>query len=315
MLHWLSLQTLKRESNLKSHKSRGVFMANKTSLLTKVAKGVAYGDVSNASIRNILTEISKRISGRLTEQEMYDTLEFFDWRCPYTGKDLKPLIENGLGGYAADHVYPQNRIWCGLNVKGNLIIVDKIANQQKRDFDVETFLLEDTSVITDIDEIGRTRQVRLEKIKEFQSLCGYDPDKIRLEISALLSKRYDALREEQEKCIDESLASLSKIGVATITKKIARTVSVSVTKSSTKGKTSTELVFFPADESEFRRQLLIRKKAKFVLTYDSGAVKETTWDAKDFEETSNLRGNIQSRPFWRNKKSEGLLRVEVLIDI
>ena len=99
------------------------------SRLTKVAKGIAYGDVSNIAVRNILTEISKSINGNFTEQEMYDTLDFFDWKCPYTGKDLRPLIENDLGGYATDHVYPQNKEWCGLNVKGNLIIVDKEANK------------------------------------------------------------------------------------------------------------------------------------------------------------------------------------------
>jgi hypothetical protein len=92
---------------------------------------VAFGDVSNQSIRNILTEISKSIGGRFTEQEMYDTLDFFDWKCPYTGKDLRPLIEGNLGGYATDHIYPQNKEWCGLNVKGNLIIVDRAANDKK----------------------------------------------------------------------------------------------------------------------------------------------------------------------------------------
>lgn len=288
-------------------------MSSKNGLLTKVAKGVAYGDVSNSSIRNILTEISKRISGRFTEQEMYDTLEFFNWRCPYTGKDLKPLIENNLGGYAADHVYPQNRIWCGLNVKGNLIIVDKVANGRKRDLDVETFLLKDTKVITDLDELGRTRQERLDKIKEFQALCGYDPDKIRREISVLLSKRYDELRAEQEKCIDESLNALSSINIHPISKKVVNTTSKSIQATSKSVKCTTQLIFSPADEVEFKQELIKRKKAKFILTYDSGAIKESVWDAKDFDESSNLRGNIQSRPFWRSKKQEGLVKVEVII--
>ena len=287
---------------------------SKNGLLTKVAKGVAYGDVSNISIRNILTEISKQISGRFTEQEMFDTLEFFGWRCPYTGKDLKPLIENDLGGYAADHVYPQNRIWCGLNVKGNLIIVDKAANQRKRDLDVDTFLLTDTKIITDIDVMGRTRQERLDKIKEFQALCGYDPNKIRTEISQILNERYDALRTEQEKCIGEALGALANISILPISVRSVKTTSSPVSTTSSTSKTITELVFYPADEKEFKRELIKRKKAKFILSYDSGAVKESFWDAKDFDESSNLRGNIQSRPFWRNKKAEGLIKVEVLVD-
>jgi len=150
-------------------------------ILTKVAKGVAFGDVSNQAVRNILTEISKSISGNFTEQEMYDTLDFFDWKCPYTDKDLRPLIEENRGGYATDHVYPQNREWCGLNVKGNLIIVDSLANSKKGQDDVEHFLLTNTEVLGDIDI--QIRQARLDKIKEFQKLCGYDPATIRKVVS------------------------------------------------------------------------------------------------------------------------------------
>ena len=47
-------------------------------LLTKVASGVAFGDVSNYAVRNILTELSKIMSGKFTEQEMEDTMEAFD---------------------------------------------------------------------------------------------------------------------------------------------------------------------------------------------------------------------------------------------
>ena len=104
----------------------------KNNLLTKVAKGVAFGDVSNQAVRNILTELSKKLYGGITEQEMYDTMENeFGWKCPYTGRDLKASVLAKDGTYATDHIYPQNRIDCGLNVKGNLIIVDRKANAEK----------------------------------------------------------------------------------------------------------------------------------------------------------------------------------------
>lgn len=35
--------------------------------ITKVAKGIAYGDVSNIAIRNILTEISKQLFDKIDE--------------------------------------------------------------------------------------------------------------------------------------------------------------------------------------------------------------------------------------------------------
>jgi hypothetical protein len=279
-------------------------------VMTKVAKGVAYGDVSNQSVRNILTEISKSMSGRFTEQEMFDTLDYFDWKCPYTGKDLRPLIEGNLGGYAADHVYPQNKEWCGLNVKGNLIMVDKDANAAKRSMDVEEFLLNDTKVLTDIDEVGRTRQERLELIRNFQNECGYDPQKIRNIVQPLLVARYEEIRVEQEKCIADALTALNYSNLKVTS---ASPISSVLTKTRTR-KSLPELSFFPADEQQFKKELLKSKRARFVLTYESGVVKESPWKCEAFDIDSNLKANIQSRPFWRRKDQEGLVKVEVHIN-
>lgn len=278
------------------------------SILTKVAKGIAYGDVSNSSIRNILTEISKSIGGGMTEQEMYDTLDFFDWKCPYTGKDLREAIENRRGGYATDHIYPQNKEWCGLNVKGNLVLVDKAANAKKGGNDVETFLLNDTTVLGNLDQ--ETRQARLEKIKEFQKKCGYDPEKIRTIVSPLLKKRYSEVREEQEKCISDAMDALRNIGIKVVSPTVVAKEPVKHMKKSC----LTEIVFHPEDEETFKQELLQRKKAHFLLSYDSGATKETEWKANHFTEESNLRANIQGRPFWRKRKSEGLIKVDVYIE-
>lgn len=277
-------------------------------LLTKVAKGVAYGDVSNQATRNILTEISKIISGSFTEQEMYDTLDYFNWKCPYTDKDLRPLIENNLGGYATDHIYPQNKEWCGLNVKGNLIIVDKEANSKKHNKDVETFLLTDTTVLGNLDI--HTRQNRLQKIKDFQNECGYVPEQIRDVVKPLLKTRYDEIRTEQEKCINEVMDALESINIHAIAK---NSLSTSMSKS-IKKKTIPEIVFLPTDEEDFKNALLKTRKARFVLTYESGAEKTSLWKADSLDSNSNLRANIQSRPFWRNKNKDGLIKVEVFIE-
>ena len=182
-------------------------------LLTKVAKGIAFGDTSNSAVRNILTEISKELYGRVTNDQMYYTLDFFEWRCPYTGKDLRPLIEGDLGGYAADHIYPQNRDWCGLNVQGNLVFVDKKANSAKTGLDIETFLLTDTKALTDIDECGRTREQRLEKIREFQADRKYDPELIRDVVRPMMEYRYKQVREEQESWISDVMAKLALAGI------------------------------------------------------------------------------------------------------
>ena len=278
------------------------------SILTKVAKGVAFGDVSNQSIRNILTEISKSIGGRFTEQEMYDTLDFFDWKCPYTGKDLRPLIEGNLGGYATDHIYPQNKEWCGLNVNGNLIIVDRAANDKKHNKDVETFLLNDQEVLGNLDE--QTRKARLEKIKEFQKLCGYDPEQIRSIVSPLMQARYDEVRTEQERYISDALDALEAINIYAVSAPIP---SVTTSKGN-RHRALPDIIFYPSDEEQFKNELLRTKKAHFVLTYQSGVIKTSPWMADRFDITSNLRANIQSKPFWRKKTQEGLLKVEVYIN-
>ena len=85
--------------------------------LTKAAAGLQFGDVSNSAIRNILTYTSIRLYGKFTRQDMEDTLDYFDWKCPYTGSDLRNLIVNHSGGYATDHIVPQNKDYCGLNIK------------------------------------------------------------------------------------------------------------------------------------------------------------------------------------------------------
>ena len=184
-----------------------------TRLLTHVARGITFGDTSNSAVRNILTEISKEIYGKVTEKLMRKTMEeYFDWKCPYTGRDLRASIAARDGSYAADHIYPQNQDWCGLNVQGNLVLVDKDANNAKTGLDVETFLKTDTKVLNDIDN-GKTREERLAAIKEFQSKLGYDPELIREVIKPLLQERYKTMREEQEKCIHDAMDKLEAKGI------------------------------------------------------------------------------------------------------
>jgi hypothetical protein len=297
-------------------------MGKERKILTHASKGITYGDISNSSVRNILTELSKSLYGGITEQEMRDTVEIdFGWECPYTGRNLKKSFEDADGSYDTDHIYPQNREWCGLNVKGNLVLVDKKANNKKKGMDIDTFMLTDSDFWTELGIDKAERIARLEKIKKFQSKCGYDPEKIRAVVSPILKHRYDEIRSEQEKYIRDTLDALSCVGINTtmknpiVTTKLASGSLSDTTITTTHKKRSLpELVFCPAGEEQFKSELLKSKKARIVLTYDSGHVKETAWNAESFDITSNLRRNIQSRPFWRNKNKEGLVKVEVIVD-
>lgn len=284
-------------------------------LLTKVAKGVAFGDVSNQAVRNVLTELSKRLYGGITETEMEDTMEFFNWECPYTGRNLKKSIMDSDGSCATDHIYPQNRDWCGLNVKGNLVIVDRKANSAKGGMDIETFMKTDSDFWSNLGIDLPTRLARLQKIKDFQKNCGYDPEKIKTEISAFLDNYYDYIRDEQEKCIKDALDILDKAGIHTTLKAVTAIPTTSISPTTKKKHASVpELIFNPSDETVFKNELLKSKKAHFVLTYASGKEVISQWNANNFNDDSNLRTNIQSRIFWRNKNKEGLVKVEVVID-
>lgn len=212
------------------------------------------------------------------------------------------------GGYVTDHIYPQNKEWCGLNVKGNLVLVDKAANASKGNQDIETFLMKDTKVLQDLDAIGRTRKERLEKIQAFQAQCGYDPQRVLDTVKPLMQARYDEIRKEQEQGVREALGALDTVGIHAITSDNG-----ALMKSAPKN-CAAELVFHPGDEAQFKKELLRKKKAHFVLTYASGAIKTSAWNVDRFDAHSNLRANIQSRPFWRNRSTEGLVKVEVLID-
>jgi CRISPR/Cas system Type II protein with McrA/HNH and RuvC-like nuclease domain len=181
------------------------------SKITHVARGITFGDVSNQSVRNILSEISKEIFGKFTDTQMEETMEYFGWCCPYTGRYLKDEYYNGTGNYATDHIYPQNRVWCGLNVKGNLVLVDKHANNKKGDQSVDEFLLYDTDALGCLDDA--TRQARLQKIKDFQAKAGYEAQKIKDSISHLMQARYAKVKEDQELCITDALSALSDIGI------------------------------------------------------------------------------------------------------
>ena len=131
----------------------------------KSIKGHSESDVANSSIRKILSQLSKKFPA-VDEDYFKNCLEFFDYKCPYT--DEKLSIKNN----ELDHIIPQNRKYCGLNVKGNIIICSPDANRKKGTLTASDFLLGKTKKSEQFwKEKGSTlkeREERLEKLKEFQ---------------------------------------------------------------------------------------------------------------------------------------------------
>lgn len=60
-----------------------------------------------------------------------------------------------------------------------------------------------------------------------------------------------------------------------------------------------EYIFYPPDESEFKKQLLQSKFAHIKIIFQNGREEYKTWNASRFTEDSNLRGNINSKTWFR----------------
>lgn len=171
---------------------------------SKRAKGLKIArkhtaDVANISVRNILTMLSI-YKGEITSAEMDATNKFFNYKCPYTGRDLTTAINNRLSGIpdssiAIDHIVPQNKEYCGLNVYGNLVWVDSKANGRKGKKDYKEFLLTDTVIASTATPVEI--QNRIDKIEAFQLASGYDASVISKTISPILSKHYEDIQTMQ----------------------------------------------------------------------------------------------------------------------
>lgn len=72
----------------------------------------------------------------------------------------------------------------------------------------------------------------------------------------------------------------------------------------------------PSDEYDFKRRLLRTKTAWITTYYTDGRKEKHIWNAYMFKESSNLLGNLRSRPNFRNGKWQklGISRVYVSID-
>ncbi len=60
-----------------------------------------------------------------------------------------------------------------------------------------------------------------------------------------------------------------------------------------------EYIFDPPDEKQFKKQLIQNKYAHIKIFYKDGHEEYKPWDASRFTENSNLRGNINSKTWFR----------------
>ncbi len=74
-----------------------------------------------------------------------------------------------------------------------------------------------------------------------------------------------------------------------------------------------DIKYFPSGERNFKRELLVSKKAYIRIFYKDGRIEIVPWNAQKFSEHSSVRGNLASGRLheWRYK---GIYKVEVSIE-
>ena len=73
---------------------------------------------------------------------------------------------------------------------------------------------------------------------------------------------------------------------------------------------------FPADLDIFKDSLLRSRKAKIEITYSNGTTEVKNWNVNRFNGSSNIKGNLRSRPDFRSGKwqASGIERIAVRVN-
>lgn len=71
----------------------------------------------------------------------------------------------------------------------------------------------------------------------------------------------------------------------------------------------------PSDSNIFKKELLISKQAEIKIFYSDGRIERKLWNAARFSISSNVLGNLRSRPEYRSGKwqSRGIVKIHVKV--
>ena len=229
------------------------------------------GGAANAFVRVILSDAGTMLGG-LTEGEWRRTLDWFGGRCAYTGEELVD------GRTDRDHAIPMNRTHCGLHLYGNVLPATRDANRRKASAHFRDF----------VDDRGRLDRIETffrstgywDRIAGFGDLQRYCEAQYRA-INALCRVNRDYLASLLPGSPEENGAENPK---RTAVEERGKTLPITLN---------------PPTVEAFRDALLREKCAWIVETYRDGRKTVRRWDASNMSETSNVIGNLRSRPQYR----------------
>ena len=252
-------------------------------------------DAANAFVRVILTIAGDLLSeeGHFTKAEWEKTRKFFNDRCAYTGDD---------GKLEVDHAIPMNRDYCGLHLYGNLVPAMRGANSGKRGKTYAEYLGDDTP----------ENRNRKERIDQFMHESGYAEKAAKLgDLRKYCESQYDAIR---------SLSGVSKRYLESLLPS-PENENPSDSKNSN-GKNVTysngdtlQITLDPESPKEFKDAFLKNRNAYITVHYMDGRQETSRWQATRILPSSNIIGNLRSRPQFRQKEWQKRRIAKVAVSI
>ena len=233
------------------------------------------GDAANVFVRVILSDAGALLGG-LTDDEWRATLDWFDGRCAYTNEELPE------GRAEQDHAVPMNRKHCGLHLYGNVLPATREANRRKAGEHYRDFV---------------DNPDRLERIEAFVRDSGYwDKVSVFGDLQHYCEAQYrsiDALCRVNRQYL-ENLTREALEGGTEADPEPAEPTSLFRSSAET-----LPITLDPPSPNAFRDALLRERRAWIVEIHRDGRKVERIWDARNMSLSSNVIGNLRSRPRYR----------------
>lgn len=208
----------------------GMQKTNRTRKSRPTVKRTQSGDAANIFIRCMLSDISDMLGG-CSAEEIDQTVRYFDYKCPYTGQNIRTEYEENR--WSLDHLMPHNRESCGLNLYGNIIATTDTVHIKKGAKDFKDFIKNDT------DGSDEEKAQRIKKIEQFQQESGYfQKIKNTDEIKALCKEQYDFIQEQLKNLKSEYMNLLSIRGQDSGGERTSEALSSSMPKHNTSVQTA-----------------------------------------------------------------------------
>ena len=251
------------------------YTRQKAALMAKQTRRWNPGDAANVFVRVILSDAGAQLGG-LTETEWDETSKWFGWRCAYTGDALVD------GQMDRDHAIPMNRAHCGIHLYGNVLPATKEANRQKAAKHYRDF-------VEDPDRLARIESFisesgYWERVSVFGDLQRYCEAQYR-SINALCQVNRDYLASLLPEDVDDGPRGDPE---------------PSGLPSGNPARGDTLLITLdPPTAGAFKDALLRKREARILEIHRDGRTIELRWNASNMSESSNVIGNLRSRPRYR----------------